>query len=348
MKTEAAILVETGRPLIVDRIEIPLLKPGQVLVSLRYSGVCHTQVLEARGHRGPDKFLPHCLGHEGSGVVLETGPGVRKLSAGDEVVLSWIKGAGADVPGTTYQWNGRTVNAGAITTFNRHAVISENRVTALPAGLDLRIAALVGCAVATGMGSVFNTARPEPGQSAVVFGAGGVGLCAVAGAAFAGCVPLVAVDVNPDKLTLAREFGATDTLLLRDGETEAANQLSGICKGGPDLAIEATGRPFVMNLALESVRARGGTVVVIGNARQGESLNVDPRQLNAGKRLLGTWGGDSLPERDFPHYARLMRSGRFDFSLLQPRSYRLCEINQAVDQLEAGRSVRPLIDMSQE
>src|SRR4030095_10280615 len=117
IKTLAAVLVETGQPLALVELEIPALKPGQVLVEVSFSGVCHTQLLEARGYRGEDRFLPHCLGHEGSGIVRETGAGVTKVRRGDRVILSWMKGSGADVPGSTYAWNGRTVNSGAIATF---------------------------------------------------------------------------------------------------------------------------------------------------------------------------------------------------------------------------------------
>src|SRR5262249_31605556 len=209
MKTPAAILVETGRPLVVEDLEVPRLRPGQVLVEVRYSGVCHTQVLEHRGHRGPDRFLPHCLGHEGSGVVREVGPGVDRVKPGDHAVLSWIKGAGADVTGTVYGWGGRQVNAGAITTFSRYAVLSANRRTRLPEAVPLREAALLGCAVATGLGSVLNTGEAGPGRSAVVFGAGGVGLCALAGLALAGCAPILAVDVVPGRLELVSRVGAT-------------------------------------------------------------------------------------------------------------------------------------------
>ena len=139
MKTLAALLVETGRDLELAEIDIPALKPGQALVELAYSGVCHTQLLEARGHRGEDKFLPHCLGHEGSGTVVETGPGVAKIKAGDQVILSWIKGSGANVMGSVYSWNGKPVNAGAVTTFQRLAVVSENRLTVVPEGLPLAV-----------------------------------------------------------------------------------------------------------------------------------------------------------------------------------------------------------------
>src|SRR5262249_39198453 len=138
MKTVAAVLVETSQPLVLADLEIPALRPGQVLVEIAYSGVCHTQVLEWRGYRGEDRYLPHCLGHEGSGIVRDVGPGIAKVKPGDRVILSWIKGSGADVPGSIYRWNGRTVNAGAITTFSRYAVISENRLVVLPESVPMR------------------------------------------------------------------------------------------------------------------------------------------------------------------------------------------------------------------
>src|ERR1700682_5190785 len=124
MKTPAAILVETGKPLVIEDLEIPKLQPGQVLVEITYSGVCHTQVLEWRGYRGDDKFLPHCLGHEGSGIIREIGPGVSKVKGGNHAILSWIKGSGCEVPGSVYCWGPRKVHAGAITTFSRYAVLS--------------------------------------------------------------------------------------------------------------------------------------------------------------------------------------------------------------------------------
>ena len=344
MKTTAAVLVELAKPLEIADLEIPVLKPGQVLVEVTYSGVCHTQVGEARGHRGEDKFLPHCLGHEGSGVVRELGPGVAKVKPGDKVILSWIKGSGADVPGSVYDWNGRKVNAGAITTFATYSVISENRLTAVPDGLSMRHAALVGCAVPTGAGVVFNTAQPRPGQSVVVFGVGGIGSCAVAAAAVAGCTPVIAVDVNPDKLALAHKLGATHA--INSKSSDAVAEILKLCKGGADYAIEATGIAPVMRQALACVRSQGGTAVVIGNARFGEKLEIDPRELNQGKRLLGTWGGDNVPDRDFPRYCRLMMHGRLDLEPLLSSSYGLLDVNRALDDLEHGKAARPMIDIA--
>jgi S-(hydroxymethyl)glutathione dehydrogenase/alcohol dehydrogenase len=345
MKARAAILIETGKPLEVVELGVPPLAAGQVLVEIAFSGVCHTQLLEVRGHRGHDPYLPHCLGHEGSGIVVDIGDGVTRVDIGDQVVLSWIKGDGCDVPGTVYAWDGRAVNAGGITTFQDYAVISENRLTKLPPGIGLREAAMLGCALPTGLGSVFNTAAARPGQSLAVFGCGGVGLCAVAGAEIAGCWPIIAVDLLPGKLELAQQLGATHT--LRADEADPVAAIRDLCPGGVDIAIEATGQPAVMQQALEAVRMQGGSAVVIGNAPHGRTLTLDPKLLNQGKRLLGTWGGDCRPTHDLPRFARLISSGRLDIAPLIGDSYPLHAVNAALDDLEAGRVARPMMVMDE-
>ncbi len=343
MKTLAAILVEAGKPLELVDLQIPALRSGQVLVEVAYSGVCHTQLLEMRGHRGPDPFLPHCLGHEGSGIVRELGANVQKCAVEDRVVLSWIKGSGADVPGTVYEWNGRNVNAGGVTTFSNFSVVSENRLTVLPAEVALSSAAWLGCAIPTGIGAAWNSANVQCGQSVVVFGTGGIGLFAVAGAALRGAAPVIAVDVNPLRLATAERLGATD--LIHAAVEDPVEAVRRICNRGADIAIEASGRPAVMRQALAAVRSQGGTVVVIGNARYGEQLEIDPRELNQGKRLLGTWGGDCQPDRDLPEYGQLLASGRLKLESFGADVYSLHDIQRALDDLEAGRVTRPLIDM---
>ena len=343
MKTTAAVLVETRQPLVLAELEIPPLKPGQVLVEIAYSGVCHTQLLECRGHRGNDPYLPHCLGHEGSGRVLDVGPDVTRCRPGDRVLLSWIKANGISVPNTLYDWNGRKVNAGGVTTFALHSVISEDRVSVLPDEIDFRDAALLGCAVPTGMGAVFNTASPKPGQSIAVFGTGGVGLCSVAAAAIAELTPVIAVDVSASRLKIARELGATHCVDAT--RTDPVEEVTRICPGGADFAVEASGRPEVMVQALQSVRNQGGAAVIVGNAHHGEHIPLDPRELNHGKRLLGTWGGDNQPDRDFPRYCELISTGRLSLDPLVTRTYELSEINQALDDLEGRRVPRPVIEM---
>lgn len=343
MKTQAAILVETGAPLVIEELEVPALKPGQVLVEIIYSGICHTQLHETRGRRGKDAYLPHCLGHEGSGRVLEVGAGVSKVKLGDSVILSWIKSSGKDVPGTVYQWGDRKVNAGAITTFSKHAVISENRLTVIPSQLPLKEAALLGCAVPTGLGAVFNTAQPKPGQSIAIFGCGGIGLCAIAGAAISGCHPIVAIDILQDKLEVAKKMGATHCLDASElGYLEEMQQIVPTL----DFAIEATGVPSIMKQALKSVRAQGGAAVIVGNAPFGSELTIDPKELNQGKRLLGTWGGDNVPDVDFPRYCNLLLSGQLKASNLVSVSYSLGQVNTALDHMESGKVLRPILDMS--
>jgi S-(hydroxymethyl)glutathione dehydrogenase/alcohol dehydrogenase len=343
MKTQAAILVETARALEIDDLDVPALRPGQVLVEIHYSGVCHTQLLECRGYRGKDAYLPHCLGHEGSGVVVEIGAGVTKVRPGDRVILSWMKGGGADVPGSRYDWRGRAVNSGAITTFSRHAVISENRLTPLPPTIAMEDAALLGCAVATGMGAVFNTSGAGPGQSVAVFGAGGVGLCAVAAASIAGCTPIIAVDPVSERLDVAGRVGAT--CRINPTACDVMEAMARIVPGGLDVAIEASGRPTVMAQALKAVRPRGGIAVIIGNARHGEKLEIDPAQLNQGKQIRGSWGGDNQPDKDFPRYCRLVESGKLSLDPLRSASFRLEDVNQALEALEAGVPGRPLLRM---
>jgi S-(hydroxymethyl)glutathione dehydrogenase/alcohol dehydrogenase len=344
MKTEAAILVETGKPLVLAELEIPALKPGQALVEVSYSGACGTQVMEWRGDKGEDKWVPHCLGHEGTGIVLETGPSVTKVKAGDQVVLSWIKGTGIEAGGSVYGWNGKKVNAGGVTTFQRHAVVSENRLTLLPSGLPMDLAVLLGCAAPTGMGAVFNVLKVQPGDAVAVFGTGGVGLNAVLAAAFAGAMPVIGIDPSPTRRALAKSYGATHVIDPR--EADALAEIKTIAPQGVDIAVEASGIPAVMDQAVNATRMQGGRAVVIGNAKQGATLSLNPAVFNQGKSLLGTWGGDSVPDRDYPRFARLLGAGRFPIRDLLSRPYSLAQADQALQDLATGKIGRPLIDMS--
>ena len=344
MKTEAALLVQTGTPLVLAEIDIPALKPGQVLVEIAYSGVCGTQVMEWRGDKGEDKWVPHCLGHEGSGVVLETGTAVTKVRAGDKVVLSWIKGSGIEAGGAVYDWDGRKVNAGGVTTFQRHAVVSENRLTLLPGELPMDIAVLLGCAAPTGMGAVDNVLKVDAGNAVAVFGTGGIGLNALMAAALAGAMPVIGIDPNPARRALAKIFGATHVIDPSAGDVLA--EIRKIVPHGVDLAVESSGQPAVMEQAVNATRQQGGRAVVIGNARHGARLSLDPAVFNQGKSLLGTWGGDSVPDRDFGRFGRLLASGRFPVRDLLSKPYALEQADRALQDLAAGAVGRPLIDMS--
>jgi len=264
------------------------------------------------------------------------------VKPGDAVILSWMKGSGANVPGSIFEWKGKKVNAGAITTFSRHSILSENRLTPISADCSLKEAALIGCMVPTGLGVIFNTAQPKAGESLAVFGCGGIGLCALIGGQVIGCVPRIAIDINPKKLEAAKALGATHCINAAAEDPVAAIQKIGVI----DVAIEASGSPIAMKQALKCVRAQGGTAVIVGNAKNGQELSFDPKELNQGKRLLGTWGGDNLPDLHFPRYCNLIRYGHLRLSQFVEKTYSLDRIETALADLESGAVVRPLIDMA--
>jgi S-(hydroxymethyl)glutathione dehydrogenase / alcohol dehydrogenase len=343
MKTQAALLVQTGQPLMLAEIETPALKPGQVLVEIAYSGACGTQVMEWRGDKGEDKWVPHCLGHEGTGTVLEVGSAVTKVKVGDKVVLSWIKGTGIEAGGAVYDWDGKKVNAGGVTTFQRHSVVSENRLTLLPPDMPMDVAVLLGCAAPTGMGAVYNVLKVQPGDAVAVFGTGGIGINALMAAALAGAMPVIGIDPNPTRRALAQIYGATHVI---DAASDVLAEIKKIVPQGVDLAVESSGIPAVMEQAINSTRQQGGRAVVIGNAKHGAVLPLNPGVFNQGKSLLGTWGGDSVPDRDYGRYGRLLSSGRFPVRDLLSKPYSLAQADQALQDLAAGKVGRPLIDMS--
>jgi len=276
--TKAAVLIKTGEPLRIIELKIPELKPGQVLVDVAFSGVCHSQLNEVQGKRGPDLFLPHTLGHEGSGVVTAVGEGVSKVKPGDRAVLTWLRGAGADVPSTVYSSEIGIVNSGAISTFMSQTVICENRLVPIPDSMPLREAALLGCAIPTGGGIVLNTLQVKAGDTVAVFGVGGIGMSAIAIAAMQGADVLIAIDVSEEKLERARRLGASHTVnaLIRDPLEAVKEATDG---KGVDFSVEAAGRREVMETAFRSVRDGGGLCVLAGNVPIGD------KDMNSNEKL---------------------------------------------------------------
>lgn len=339
---KAAALYTPNEPLrLVSDIEVPDPAPGQVLVKLAYAGVCHSQLMEARGKRGQDRYLPHLLGHEGSGVVLATGAGVDKVSKGEKVVLGWIRGRGAEVPATRYRHGGGYINAGAVTTFNEYAVVSENRCVPLPDGVPMDIAVLFGCALLTGAGIVTNEVQPAAGSTVAVFGLGGIGLSALMACRLYELKQLIAVDVAPEKRQLAAELGAT---AIDPASCDPVEEIRRLTNGrGVDYSIEAAGLARTIEQAFAVVRRGGGLCVFASHPQSGERISLDPHDLISGKRIMGSWGGGSNPDRDVPRFAELYRSGKLPLEKLLPRRYALDEINVALDDLEQRRTGRPLI-----
>ena len=344
---KAAVLTHPNKPLaIVTGVECHKPGVGQVLVKLAFSGGCHSQLMEVRGRRGPDAYLPHLLGHEGSGEVVEIGDGVNKVRPGDLVILGWIKGSGLENGGVQYHCDclPETINAGCVTTFNEYALVSENRVVPLPPGVPLDIAVLFGCAVPTGAGIITNDLRPTAGSSVAVFGLGGIGMSALMATMLFQCTKVIAVDVSADKLALAHSFGATHTI---DASTsDPVSEIQSLTDGlGVDYAVEASGQVKVIEQAFKSIRRGGGVCVFATHPEKGNTISIDPYELICGKQIRGSWGGSSNPDRDIPMFAKLYLEGKLPLEKLITKRYRLDDVNEALDDLENRRIGRPLIEI---
>ena len=340
--TRAAILVQQRQPLIIDTIELPgTLDAGQVLVEIKHAGICGSQLGEIAGVKGPDPWLPHLLGHEGGAVVLTVGPGVRHVQPGDHVVMHWRKGLGIDAAPASYRWqgsplDGKRLNSGCITTFQQHAVVSENRLTTLPKNVPLDIAALFGCPVTTGLGVVENNAKLRPGQSLVVWGAGGVGLNILQGAAMVSATPIVAIDLHDARLQLAQQLGATHTLNANNLDANAvAEQVEKLLGAKADVVIDNTGQPDIIRAAYDLTSPTGRTILV-GVPKHDAHTTLHTLPLHFEKTLTGSHGGECDPPRDIPRYLKLIAAGKLNLQPLITHRYHLKDINRALEELRNG------------
>jgi S-(hydroxymethyl)glutathione dehydrogenase/alcohol dehydrogenase len=337
MKFKAAILTELKQPLVIEEIETTPLRFGQVLVKILCSGICGAQINEIEGAKGPDKFLPHLLGHEATAIVQEIGEGVTTVKPGDRVVCHWRKGAGLQGPAASYTSKAfPKINSGWVTTFSEYSVVSENRVTKVPADFDPETGALFGCAVTTALGVINNNAKLGIGESIAVFGTGGVGLNIIQFAARVGAHPIIGIDLHDHKLELARALGATHTFNSAKCDVKA-EILKLVGAQGVDAAIENTGVADVIEAAYE-VTAPQGRVILVGvppKAARKPSFYTLPLHFN--KVLTGSEGGSCRPEIDIPKLVRLVEAGKLPFDGLVSKRYTLDQINDAIGDLKAGR-----------
>lgn len=342
---KAAILVNLQSPLVIDEISLPeSLDIGQVLVKVHYSGICGSQLGEIDGVKGEDKYLPHLLGHEASGEVIAIGPGVSHVKPGDKVVMHWRKGLGIEGRPPVYQWRGKKLNAGCITTFNEYAIVSENRVTSIPKDSDLQVAALFGCAVTTGFGVIVNNAKLKIGESVVIFGAGGVGLNMIQAAALVSAYPIIAIDRYDSRLKLAQETGATH--LINTQYQDAAQLITEITNScGVDCFIDNTGNPEIIKLGYQVTKPQG-RVILVGVPRKDNNVSLYSLPLHFGKEITGSHGGETEPHLDIPRYHALYRAGRIKLREFITNTFSLNEINQAIQSMRDGSTVgRCLIKM---
>ncbi len=361
---QAAVLYEPGRRLEVVDVQLEGPRRGEVRVRIAAAGVCHSDHHYMKGDLPTP--LPVVLGHEGAGIVEEVGEGVTGVVPGDHVVLLWRTSCGrcelcstgrpALCAVSAQQRSSGFLDDGTsrlsrdgveirhllgVSCFAEQAVVPGNAVLKIPDDVPMAIAALAGCSVMTGVGAAVNTARVAPGSSVLVIGAGGVGLSVIMGAVLSGAAQVIAVDINPGKLEMARGLGATDT--VDASATDPVRAVREMTRGGADYAFEVIGLPEAISQAVRSLRP-GGTAVAVGVARVGAVAEINALDLVLQEKTLkGSLYGSTRPQQDFPRLFELYRRGRLPLDRLLSREFRLDEVNEAYDAMLAGTTARSVL-----
>jgi S-(hydroxymethyl)glutathione dehydrogenase / alcohol dehydrogenase len=362
---KAAVLYEVKQPLRVEEVDLDGPRDGEVLVRIGAAGVCHSDYHFMSGDLPIG--LPCVLGHEGAGVVEEVGAGVTVVAPGDHVVLlfrpncghcefcsqgrpalCWMAGhlrnTGRLLDGTSRLSRGGSElkHFLGVSCFAERTVVPQQGVVPIPKDIPLEVAALVGCAVMTGVGAVMNTARVNAGAAVLVIGAGGVGLNCVMGAALVGAHPIIVADLVDSKLETALDFGATHTVNARTHDlVEGVRELTN--GEGVDFSFEAIGNPKAMTQAFESLR-RGGTATAVGIAAMGSEATINAGELvYLEKTLRGSYYGSTRPQADMPRLLQLYKAGRLPIDRLISRRYPLDRVNEAYDALLAGEVARSVL-----
>ena len=339
MKSKAAVQTGPEEPLTLAEIEIPDPKDDQVLVKLTSSGICHSQLHQMDN---PGLARPLLLGHEGTGIVTGIGDKVSHVKEGDQVIVTWVPRTPVSgrptVPHSGITYQGTPVN-GNVYTWGEDVLVRSDYVVSISKDHPKDVSCIVGCAVLTGAGAVLHTANVRPGQSVAVFGCGGIGLCSIRMAAILEAYPIIAVDLQDDKLQLAKEFGATH--IINASKIDPIEAIQEITLGGVDYAFDAIGVPTTNEQILPSTKAggpgadnQGGTAVLIG--LPGGDVTINTRLFVTGqRRYMGSLGA-TYPDKDFPMFLRLYQEGKFPLDKLITKRYKLDDINEACDSLKAG------------
>ncbi len=366
MKTRAAVAFEAGQPLEIVDVDLDGPRTGEVLVEIRATGVCHTDAFTLSGD-DPEGAFPAILGHEGAGVVLEVGPGVRSVAPGDHVIplytpecrecefclnpktnlcqaIRETQGQGLMPDGTSrFSIDGRPIlHYMGCSTFANHTVLPEIAVAKIRADAPFDKVCYIGCGVTTGVGAVAFTMQVEPGSTVAVFGLGGIGLNVIQGARLIGADRIIGIDINPAREPLARRFGMTDFINPRevDDVTAAVIEMTG---GGVDYSFECIGNVKTMRQALECCHKGWGQSCIIGVAGAGEEISTRPFQLVTGRVWRGTAFGGARGRTDVPRIVDWYMDGKLNIDELITHTLPLDEINQAFELMQSGESIRTVI-----
>ena len=340
MKISAATLIKKNFIKVLD-LNLPKLKKGQVLVKIKYSSICHTQIQEIMGLRGKDRYLPHCLGHEATGLVKEVGPGVKKVRKNDKVCLTWLQSDGKKASGVKYLHKKKIINGGPVNTFSNYATVSENRILKLPKKNNLKRDVLMGCAIPTAFNAVFNTLKDTTKDNIIIFGTGGVGLACIFAARKVGFKKIFAFDRVYKKLQVAKEFGATDIILVKKSDHELhLKKYENFFQNG----IECTGNLELMKNGLKTIKNFGGRVVIIGNYPFKKEVKIDPWNFIMGKIVSGAWVNKFNYDKKFAIFYNKFKKFKWK-KYFGKNIYKLDEIGLAIKDLREGKVIRPLIKM---
>ena len=367
MKTRAAVAFAPAKPLEIVELDLDGPQAGEVMVEIKATGVCHTDEFTLSG-RDPEGAFPVVLGHEGAGVVVETGPGVTSVETGDHVIplytpecreceyclnpktnlcqkIRATQGRGVMPDGTSrFSYKGAPVlHYMGCSTFSNYTVLPEIAVAKVRRDAPFNKICYIGCGVTTGLGAVMFTAKVEPGSTAVVFGLGGVGLNVIQGLALVGARQIVGVDLNAEKAKLARKFGMTDFVDAGEWGARLVGHLVELTGGGADYSFECIGNVEVMRTALECCHKGWGVSVIIGVAGAGQEIRTRPFQLVTGRVWRGTAFGGARGRTDVPKIVDLYCDGRIDIDSLITHQMPLDDINRAFDLMRRGDSIRSVV-----
>lgn len=337
---KAAILTAIGAPLTIGEVNVREPGYGQVLVKILVSGICGAQLQEIDGLKGDPKHLPHLLGHEGCGIVEQCGPGITTVKAGDKVVMHWRKGEGIESEFPFYGWRGLEMRSGRVTTFSEQAIVSENRVTAVPQDTPEELCALFGCGLSTALGTIESEAEVKFGEKVLIVGCGGLGMNLILAAKLAQASVIGAIDVHASKQPAAFEMGATHFWRPNGG---IGHGLPSLFKF--DVIIDTSGNAEALEWTIPLL-APSGRYVMIGQPKRGEPVSLENAQHffeGDGKSLRATQGGRFSPARDIPRYVALYQAKLLQYAGIVSHRISLDGINEGIDAVRKGLAGRIMI-----
>lgn len=344
-KLKAAVLEGIGKPLLIENLVIPKIQRKQCLVKIMYSSVCKSQVMEINGGRGKDKYLPHLLGHEASGIIITKHHSVKNFSVGDKVILSWIKNKKLKTQNIIYSNSkGKKINSGPVTTFGNYSVVYENCIYKKPKFLDFKTSALLGCAIPTGYGLVENEIKSLKNKTVVVIGAGGIGLSALLALTNHNPKKIYVVDKNKKNLERIKFINHKKILFKTRNKTLEA--ILNLESKGVDYCFESAGLTETIEMGFDLIKKGGGKLIFASHPSDGKKIKLPPHDLISGKKIKGSWAGGYGQKKSLLKIAPKIKNKIKILNTVFNKQYDLRDINKLIREFSKGKIFKPIIKMS--